>query len=162
MEDIHVYQLVPDHFTNEGQLRGRLRDKLIVLFSQLLSDVHMGCIISTVCSDNSKLIVAETGRRYLSEGIEFGDIIGTATLLIMVTPHGRVGYVHDVVVDECYRGKGIGKMLMQKIITIAQANNLRELNLTTNAQKRPSAEALYLGLGFSKKPTGFYVLKLAQ
>ncbi len=160
MEDTEVYQLIPDHFANETQLERSLHNKLIALFSQLLSDVQMGHIMRTICSDMSKLIIVETGRKYLADGIEFGEIIGTATLVIMITPHGRVGYVHDVVVDERYRGKGIGKILMQEIITIAKLYNLRELNLTTNSSKRPHAEALYLGLGFNKKPTGFYVLKL--
>ncbi len=161
MDELLVYELVSDHFAKSTSGRS-LYGKLTALFSQLLDVVNWKDISSTVLSENSRLIVAEIGRKFMPQGIEFGNIVGAATLIIMTTPHGPVGYVHDVVVDKHYRANGVGKKLMQEIIRIAQIHNLKELNLTTNAQKRPSAEALYLGLGFSKKPTGFYVLKLAQ
>ncbi len=162
MKELNIYQLVPQHFSNESHPRGRLEENLLTLFSQLISNVNINHINSTVCSDSSKLIVAEIDRKYTNRGTVFGEIIGTATLIIMSTPHGPVGYVHDVVVDEQHRGNGIGRKLMLAIIDIARSNNLTELNLTTNSQKRPTAEALYVGLGFKQKPTGFYVLKLTQ
>ncbi len=159
MDDVEVYQLVTRHFANA--LPGAcLHDKLVSLFSQLLGEVDIEDIISTVVCDFSNLVVAEIGRNDKALGIEFGEIVGAATLIVMLTPHGRVGYVHDVIVDEKYRGKGIGRKLMQEIIQIAQDNSLKEINLTTNAPKRPNAEALYLSLGFCKKPTGFYVLTI--
>ncbi len=159
MEAPDIFELVPGHFTKSFPHHD-LHNKLATLFSQLLDEVNIGYITATVASENSRLVVAEVGRTYKPQGIEYGEIIGAATLIIMITPHGKVGYVHDVVVDEKHRGQGIGQKLMKEIIAIAQSSNLRELNLTTNASKRPDAEALYTKLGFSQKPTGFYVLKL--
>ncbi len=49
----------------------------------------------------------------------------------MVTPHGVVGYVHDVVVDYSQRGSGVGFMLMTEIEALARELGMNELNLTT-------------------------------
>lgn len=44
-------------------------------------------------------------------------IVGMATIqtLISTAEGGRVGLVEDVVVDESFRGKGIGKLLLAGI-----------------------------------------------
>lgn len=86
-------------------------------------------------------------------------IVGVATLLRMVTPHGVVGYVHDVVVDSSRRGQGIGRLLMQEIESVAKTNEMRELNLTTSS-RRKAAQKLYTGLGYELDDTGFYIKRL--
>lgn len=87
------------------------------------------------------------------------NIIGMATLVACVTPTGGKGFVEDVVVDEAYRGQGIARELMQRIITKAKELHLDKLNLTSRSS-REAANRLYLRLGFTRYETNVYTLAL--
>ena len=59
-------------------------------------------------------------------------IIGTITLLIeqkLIRNFGKVLHIEDLVVDEDYRKKGIGKLLMQEAIKIANKNKCYKIIL---------------------------------
>ena len=50
-------------------------------------------------------------------------LIGCITLFIedkIIHNGGKVGHIEDVVIDEKYRGKGIGKILIDYVISIAK------------------------------------------
>jgi glucosamine-phosphate N-acetyltransferase len=60
---------------------------------------------------------------YVIEDIENKKIIATGTLLKeqkIIHNGGKVGHIEDIVVDNEYRGKGLGKKLLQHIINIAE------------------------------------------
>ncbi len=86
-------------------------------------------------------------------------IVGMATLTERRQLTGRYGYIDDVVVDEAYRGHGIGEQLTIALIEEAKSRGLRHIDLTSNPQ-RVAANKLYLGLGFVKRETNVYRLKL--
>jgi len=57
-----------------------------------------------------------------------------------------------VIVDENYEGRGVGKKLMYKSIEIAQENDVKQLDLTSQP-KREAAQFLYEKVGFKKRET---------
>lgn len=102
-----------------------------------------------VNSKNAVMIAAKDGKR----------IIGAATLYIIIKIGRKNGTIEDVVVDSAYRGRGIGKKVVQKIIRAARAKKLRALHLTSRPS-RVAANKLYRKLGFKPKKTNPYVLYL--
>jgi len=61
-----------------------------------------------------------------------------------------LGNVDEMVVDESYRGQGIGKKLMHRITEIAIENNCKQLELESSFH-REKAHAFYEELGFEKR-----------
>lgn len=86
-------------------------------------------------------------------------IIGTATLIALRTLSGYDGEIDDVVVDENYRGQGIGEKLMKTLIEQAQNLGLRHIELSSRPA-RIAANKLYQKMGFEPKETNVYRLKL--
>lgn len=113
---------------------------------------------SSYC-DGEKLSVALTdSNSIVLAAEEDGRIVGTATLCIAHTPEFTLGFVEAVVLSE-YRGRHIGRMLMERVIEDASRYGVHHLHLTSNPQ-RDAANGLYQALGFEKKETNVYVMKL--
>jgi len=86
-------------------------------------------------------------------------IVGSATLATFTSPTGTHAWIEDVIVDEAWRGQGIGEALTRACIERAAQLGLKEVNLTS----RPSREAanrLYLRMGFQRRETNLYRLPL--
>ena len=85
-------------------------------------------------------------------------IIGMVTLCIYQCPTGRKAWIEDVVVDQNYRGKGYGKVMIDKVIALCRNKG----NMTLMLTSRPSrivANQLYQSLGFEKRETNVYKMK---
>ena len=105
----------------------------------------------SVASPGTRIFVAENDEKH---------IIGCATLCVFESPTGRKASVEDVVVLPAYRGQGIGRTLLQRIIDFAGGKlSPIDLRLTSNPT-RTEANALYQDLGFVKRDTNVYMLKL--
>ena len=87
------------------------------------------------------------------------SIAGCATLSVYYSPTGRKACVEDVVVHTDYRGKHLGRMLLEHLITVARTLSPIELHLTSRPV-RVAANALYQSLGFVKRETNFYKMVL--
>jgi len=88
-----------------------------------------------------------------------GKIIGIATLIIMHKLSGISSQVEHVVVDQTYRGKGLGETLVKKLIERAGARHAKRVMLTSRPA-RAAANKLYQKLGFELKETNVYRLTL--
>ena len=87
-------------------------------------------------------------------------VIGTATFSDRVVPSkGLVGYIDDAVVDPPYRGKGFGRQLTIHCINLARQKGCKFVGLSSDPS-RIEANGLYKSLGFEKRETNVYVLKL--
>ena len=103
----------------------------------------------------------------LSQGNEFicvccwdnEKLVGMASLATYKVISGHKGMVEDVVVSDEMRGKGIGRKLMELLISEGQKLNLSEILLFSGHHRKP-AIALYKSLGFNLKNSGMYTLKL--
>lgn len=107
---------------------------------------------------------------HLFVAVEDGHVIGTASLCVFRTPTGTKGRIEDVVVSHEYRGRGLGKHLLEHMIEyvstgISRAGLSRaglapiELQLTSRPS-RIAANQLYRSLGFLPYETNVYRIKL--
>jgi ribosomal protein S18 acetylase RimI-like enzyme len=83
-------------------------------------------------------------------------IVGTLTLLLYRLPAGFRGWIHDVVVDEDARGRGVGEALTLEALEIATASGAERVDLTTR-RHREAAHRLYERLGFVQRESDVYV-----
>jgi ribosomal protein S18 acetylase RimI-like enzyme len=90
---------------------------------------------------------------------EAGKIVGALTLAIYRVPTGIRSIIEDVVVDHSARGRGIGQALMKHSIDLARAKGARSITLTSNPL-REAANRMYISMGFEKRETNAYQLKL--
>jgi ribosomal protein S18 acetylase RimI-like enzyme len=88
-----------------------------------------------------------------------GQIVGALNLTVYRVPTGIRSIIEDVIVDVSARGQGIGEALMQYAIEIARQKGAKNISLTSNPM-RMAANKLYLKIGFEKRDTNAYQLKL--
>ncbi|HUO56517.1 MAG TPA: GNAT family N-acetyltransferase [Candidatus Paceibacterota bacterium] len=84
-------------------------------------------------------------------------IVGMGTLYIIPKIGKTNGLVEDVIVDERYRGQGLGEKLTRAIIEEAKKRGLNSITLTSNSN-RVAAHKLYEKVGFVKKETDVFKL----
>ena len=104
---------------------------------------------SIVNSEHSVLIGA----------FEENILVGILTLAIVQIPTSKNGRIEDVVVDEKFRGKGIGEKLSLEAIRVGQELKLSKLFLTSNP-KRIEANKLYQKIGFQLGTTNSYFYEI--
>lgn len=115
--------------------------------------MKMAELARIVNQESCRLAVArkKIGDRHL--------IVGMAVLTLVYIPTGLIAVVEDVVVDENFRGLGIGRRLIQKLISIASKMKAKHVSLHTNPS-RTAANSLYQDMGFFKKETNHYRINL--
>lgn len=99
-------------------------------------------------------MIASEGCRIFMARVD-GQIAGSASLGVYRTPSGLHTWIEDVVVDEAFRRRGIGRALTCTLIDAARGMGAHSLSLTS----RPSREAanrLYQELGFVRWETNLY------
>ena len=123
---------------------------LLTQFSPSLGSVPDDVLASRLSDDQLVLVVAHHGD----------VLVGTATLSLLTTVSlGLIGHVDDVVVDEAHRGLGIGRLLMEAVHAEARRLGLRHVDLTSRPS-REAANALYQSLGYERRDTNVYRLRL--
>jgi ribosomal protein S18 acetylase RimI-like enzyme len=90
---------------------------------------------------------------------EEGRIVGALTLSVYRVSTGIRSIIEDVIVDNAARGQGIGEALMQRAIELAREKGAKNISLTSNPM-REAANRLYLRVGFKKRETNAYQIKL--
>jgi ribosomal protein S18 acetylase RimI-like enzyme len=87
-------------------------------------------------------------------------IVGHGALVVTMVPSkGRIGILHDIVVADNCRGQGLGRLLVSKLVNIADALGLSCIDLTSNPQ-RVAARKLYESFGFVLLNTGVFRLQI--
>ena len=87
------------------------------------------------------------------------ELVGLASLFVIHKIEYSTGMIEGVVVDESHRRQGVGQAMMQALIEKAKELNLVHLDLTSNPT-RVAANKFYKKLGFKKRDTNVYRLKL--
>ena len=134
-------------------LTGSQIEDLLGLMKELNAEMNVTALQQqrSVASPGTRIFVAENDEKH---------IVGCATLCVFESPTGRKASVEDVVVLPAYRGQGIGRTLLQRIIDFAGGKlSPIDLRLTSNPT-RTEANALYTALGFVQRDTNVYMLKL--
>ena len=99
-----------------------------------------------------------SGSSHLFFLLDDNNIAGMATVGIYKSPTGTKAWIEDVVMDEAYRGKGLGRMITQYAIDFAASQRADSLMLTSNPS-RIAANNLYRTIGFEQKETNVYCMK---
>lgn len=86
-------------------------------------------------------------------------IVGTGSLYVYHTLDDMRGKLGDIVVDETYRGQGLGEQLIRRLLDLARKLKVTRLDLTSRAS-RTAAHKLYEKVGFAKYDTNVYRMKL--
>jgi GNAT superfamily N-acetyltransferase len=131
-----IVRMLADDFL--GAARERYEDPLPESYFRAFAEID--------ADKNNELIAAEMN----------GEIV--ATLQITFTPSisfqgGKRATVESVRVDEKYRGRGIGRALMQWAVERAKRENCISLQLTSNAE-RLDTHRFYQRLGFTASHVG--------
>ena len=114
----------------------------------------------TVTPEMQRRAVGAPGTRIFIAEDDAKRIVGCATLCVYESPTGRKASIEDVVVLSAYRGQGIDRTLMQRIIDFA-GSKLSPINLRlTSNPSRVEANALYQELGFEQRETNVYQMSL--
>lgn len=108
--------------------------------------------------DLSALIHSPSSTLLLARN-DSGQIIGSLTLTVYRVPTGIRSIIEDVIVDLSARGQGIGEALMQRALDLARSKGASNISLTSNPM-RVAANSLYLKIGFQKRETNAYQMKL--
>lgn len=130
-------------------------EDLNALLSELSSQpseflpITLSWLQSTIQDEKTAVVVSR----------ENGRINGTATLVMMRRLYGDGAFIESVVVDEKYRGKGIGEAILIKLIEIARKKKIFVVGLTSRPS-RNAANHLYQKLGFKLKETNVYQMRL--
>ena len=103
-------------------------------------------LVQLVATPGTSLIVARDGDH----------VIGMLTLIVYRVPTGLRAWIHDVVVDETARGRGVGEALAREALQQAADAGAISVELTTR-QEREAANRLYRRLGFEQRETNVYV-----
>ena len=112
------------------------------------SEEHLKNLLS---NSNIHLVAAEC------EGV----IAGMLTLAIVDIPTGRKAWIEDVVTDDSFRGRGVGRALVEKAISAAEEAGARRIYLTSNPSRK-AAHALYAKCGFEQYNTSVFRLNISH
>ena len=123
----------------------------------LMKELNAGL---TVTPEMQRRAVGAPGTRIFVAEDDAKRIVGCATLCVYESPTGRKASIEDVVVLPAYRGQGIARTLLQRIVDFA-GSRLSPINLRlTSNPSRVEANALYEALGFVQRETNVYMMNL--
>lgn len=139
------------------QFRPATRDDTATLHALTVEglDSHLGltqfasCLESVLDGDSLAVWIAESSR----------SIAGTYSIAIVPTHGARcapLALVDDVIVGSTFRGRGIGRLMMQHAMDIARRAGCYKLMLSSNL-RRTDAHAFYEALGFEQHGYSYVV-----
>lgn len=131
------------------ELTDNLQDQISSLYTQLNAQIKQRPLDEILEAENNVIVcIAKDGKK----------IIATALLSYYKVISGFRGMIEDVVVDEHYRGQGLGRKITEHILQEAKEMGIDEVLLFTG-HHRKAAIKLYTGLGFELRKSGIYNIR---
>ena len=96
---------------------------------------------------------------FISKKYDGDKLIGFGWIFPRQTALRRQAVVEDMIIDEAYRGKGLGAAILEDLIKWAKNQGVEVIELMTNP-KRIAANELYKKYGFILHPTNHYLYKI--
>ena len=98
--------------------------------------------------------------------LDASRIVGCASLCVFCSPTGCKAHIEDVVLLAEYRGRQLGRRLVERLIEYARTELLPGLQAVdlylTSRPQRVAANELYQSLGFRRKETNVYKLEIRE
>lgn len=123
------------------------------LLIQLDSDVR------SLDDEEARQIIENQANRFIIARDLDNRVVGMLILIVCITAFVKKAIIEDVVVDEKYRGRGIGSALVKYALDQAKKENVKYVDLTSRPE-RVEANRLYDRLGFEKRETNVYRINL--
>lgn len=131
----------------------KITEVIVEAVNRLLSQLVTSKSINISENELNEIVLSESSDIFL---MYFDDnIIGMFTLASYITPSGRKYWLEDVVIDKDFRGKSLGRKLVNEAIIMLSDKGKSTL-LLTSKPLRIAANRLYLSLGFNLKETNVY------
>ena len=137
MNIIEITQYSEEVFEAVNELLPQLSSSALPLTAAELTEI--------IQSKSSHLLMAEKNGQYY----------GSLTLATFKIPTGVRAWIEDVVVNENARGKGVGKMLLERAVSLAKELGAKTVDLTSRPSRK-AANALYIKMGFELRETNVY------
>ena len=96
---------------------------------------------------------------YVAKEYDGNKLIGMGWIFPRRTLLRKQAVIEDMIVDEKYRGQGLGKKILLDLLRWAKENGVEMVELTSGSH-RMAANELYKKVGFQLHPTNHYLLKL--
>lgn len=106
-------------------------------------------------------LIVDSADTYLFLLRAEGRVAGMCTVAFYRSPTGLKAWIEDVVVDEAFRGRGFGRMLVRHAIDFAARQGGCKLMLTSRPS-RTAANRMYASMGFVRRDTNVYMMQLPQ
>ena len=132
-----------------NEVTSDLQSQLTELYKQLNADLTQLDIASALSDYNTTEAVI---------CMDEDKLVGIAMMAKYKVVSGHKGMIEDVVVSSDYRGQGIGRKLMEKLLEQAESSKLDDV-LLFSGHHRTAAISLYKSLGFKLKKSGMYIKK---
>jgi N-acetylglutamate synthase-like GNAT family acetyltransferase len=132
--------MIPEVHIREAALEDI--DGMIPLLKELFSIEADFCFDEDLQRRGLKMMLESIENRCLLIASAGDRIIGMASIqsLISTAEGGRCGIVEDVVVTSKWRGKGIGRCLLEAIEAWAHTKGLKRIQLLADATNTPALE----------------------
>lgn len=129
-----------------------------------LEDMELFNSLLAQLSSNPKIANFDHISNVMKNGVIFTAknkeiLVGIATLTFIHKPTAFFGTIEDLVVDEKFRSQGIAKSLMNQMIQKAKELGMDRIDLTSKPT-REKANIFYSSIGFEKRDTNVFRLKL--
>ena len=118
---------------------------LLPQLSQSAKSIQIDQLNNIINSDCTSLIFAKDEEK----------IIGMLSFVAYQIPTEKKAWVEDVVVHKSARGKGVGKLLMNFALEIADQVDAKSIDLTSRPS-RETANKLYQSMGYEIRETNVY------
>ena len=132
-----------------NEITADLQSQLTELYKQLNSELTQLDLASALSDYNTTDVAI-----CMDDDI----LVGIAMMAKYKVVSGHKGMIEDVVVSSKYRGQGIGRKLMEKLLEQAEKSKLDDV-LLFSGHHRTAAISLYKSLGFKLKESGMYIKK---
>jgi ribosomal protein S18 acetylase RimI-like enzyme len=98
----------------------------------------------------TSLLTRKTAQEGMFIAIEEDKVIGMGFAEMKGKSEGSYGYISSVIVDEDYRGKGVGELLIQKSILYLGRRGANTIRINVRKEAGGAAK-LYEKIGFKEK-----------
>ena len=132
---------------DKSEVTDELQSQLTELYKELNAELKQLELVSILKNKDSI---------HVSVCMDEERLVGIAMMATYNVISGFKGMIEDVVVSSHYRGKGIGRKLMEKLLEQAEHQKLDAI-LLFSGHHRKAAISLYKSLGFNLKDSGLYV-----
>ena len=117
------------------------------------------CATAEATEERVRMVIESPNMHQYAAFDEDDRMVGCATLCVCTTPEKVFGFVEAVVVAAECRGQHLGRRLMERVLSDAKGFGVQEVHLTSRPQ-RVAANGLYQALGFERKETNVYRLRI--